>query len=186
MLESALDRFQRGTKDPGIIEMAREFIDRIWQKDPAAMISLEWKIFRALERRLPTDHPDVLKAHLSSVSAYMLAGDTDRACKLGEHVLQDFQKVFGYRASATVWACLARRFLERKPCTEQDRLQWRYRRASRWMEPPQSERACTGGRNVPADRRACQLTIAVGTPVARCPPHGPGRALISASGSYLG
>jgi len=31
-----------------------------------------------------------------------------------------------------------------------------------------------------------QLVIAVGTPVARCPPHGPGRALISASGSYLG
>jgi len=28
--------------------------------------------------------------------------------------------------------------------------------------------------------------IAVGTPVARCPPHRPGRALISASGSYLG
>jgi len=32
----------------------------------------------------------------------------------------------------------------------------------------------------------CQLVIAVGTPVTRCPPHGPGRALISASGSYLG
>jgi hypothetical protein len=31
-----------------------------------------------------------------------------------------------------------------------------------------------------------QLAIAVGTPVARCPPHRPGRALISASGSYLG
>src|ERR1700730_15982128 len=31
-----------------------------------------------------------------------------------------------------------------------------------------------------------QLTIAVGTAVAGCPPHGPGRALISASGSYLG
>jgi hypothetical protein len=30
------------------------------------------------------------------------------------------------------------------------------------------------------------LAIAVGTPVARCPPHRPGRALISASGSYLG
>jgi membrane protease YdiL (CAAX protease family) len=30
------------------------------------------------------------------------------------------------------------------------------------------------------------LSIAVGTPVARCPPHGPGRALLSASGSYLG
>src|SRR5215467_11912578 len=29
-------------------------------------------------------------------------------------------------------------------------------------------------------------TIAVGTPVARCPPHRPGRALISASGSSLG
>jgi hypothetical protein len=28
--------------------------------------------------------------------------------------------------------------------------------------------------------------IAVGTAVAGCPPHGPGRALISASGSYLG
>ena len=28
--------------------------------------------------------------------------------------------------------------------------------------------------------------IAVGTPVARCPPHRPGRALVSASGSYLG
>ena len=33
---------------------------------------------------------------------------------------------------------------------------------------------------------ARQLDIAVGTPVARCPPHRPGRALISASGSYLG
>jgi hypothetical protein len=31
-----------------------------------------------------------------------------------------------------------------------------------------------------------QLAIAVGTAVAGCPPHGPGRALISASGSYLG
>src|SRR5215467_7052982 len=31
-----------------------------------------------------------------------------------------------------------------------------------------------------------QFTIAVGTPVARCPPHRPGRALISASGSSLG
>ena len=31
-----------------------------------------------------------------------------------------------------------------------------------------------------------KLMIAVGTPVARCPPHRPGRALISASGSYLG
>ena len=31
-----------------------------------------------------------------------------------------------------------------------------------------------------------QLLIAVGTAVAGCPPHGPGRALISASGSYLG
>ena len=30
------------------------------------------------------------------------------------------------------------------------------------------------------------LAIAVGTPVARCPPHRPGRALISASGSSLG
>src|SRR5580704_17266964 len=30
------------------------------------------------------------------------------------------------------------------------------------------------------------LAIAVGTPVARRPPHRPGRALISASGSYLG
>ena len=30
------------------------------------------------------------------------------------------------------------------------------------------------------------LAIAVGTPVARCPPHRPGRALVSASGSYLG
>ena len=30
------------------------------------------------------------------------------------------------------------------------------------------------------------LLIAVGTAVAGCPPHGPGRALISASGSYLG
>jgi hypothetical protein len=28
--------------------------------------------------------------------------------------------------------------------------------------------------------------IAVGTTIADCPPHGPGRALISASGSYLG
>jgi len=28
--------------------------------------------------------------------------------------------------------------------------------------------------------------IAVGTVIADCPPHGPGRALISASGSYLG
>src|SRR5450756_113436 len=33
---------------------------------------------------------------------------------------------------------------------------------------------------------AGQLAIAVGTPVAWCPPHRPGRALISASGSYLG
>jgi len=31
-----------------------------------------------------------------------------------------------------------------------------------------------------------QLLIAVGTAVAGCPPHRPGRALISASGSYLG
>src|SRR5260370_12472242 len=31
-----------------------------------------------------------------------------------------------------------------------------------------------------------QLLIAVGTTIAGCPPHGPGRALISASGSYLG
>jgi hypothetical protein len=30
------------------------------------------------------------------------------------------------------------------------------------------------------------LAIAVGTAVAGCPPHRPGRALISASGSYLG
>src|ERR1700687_2123591 len=30
------------------------------------------------------------------------------------------------------------------------------------------------------------LAIAVGTPVTQCPPHGPGRALISASGSYRG
>ncbi len=30
------------------------------------------------------------------------------------------------------------------------------------------------------------LAIAVGTTIAGCPPHGPGRALISASGSYLG
>jgi hypothetical protein len=30
------------------------------------------------------------------------------------------------------------------------------------------------------------LAIAVGTLIAECPPHGPGRALISASGSYLG
>jgi hypothetical protein len=36
------------------------------------------------------------------------------------------------------------------------------------------------------NERSGQLTIAVGTPVTRCPPHGPGRALISASGSYLG
>jgi hypothetical protein len=33
---------------------------------------------------------------------------------------------------------------------------------------------------------SCPLAIAVGTPVARCPPHRPGRPLISASGSYLG
>ena len=31
-----------------------------------------------------------------------------------------------------------------------------------------------------------RLTIAVGTAIAGCPPHRPGRALISASGSYLG
>jgi hypothetical protein len=31
-----------------------------------------------------------------------------------------------------------------------------------------------------------ELVIAVGTAVAGCPPHRPGRALISASGSYLG
>ena len=31
-----------------------------------------------------------------------------------------------------------------------------------------------------------QLAIAVGTAIAGCPPHRPGRALISASGSYLG
>ena len=31
-----------------------------------------------------------------------------------------------------------------------------------------------------------ELVIAVGTLVAECPPHRPGRALISASGSYLG
>jgi len=30
------------------------------------------------------------------------------------------------------------------------------------------------------------IAIAVGTTIADCPPHGPGRALISASGSYLG
>jgi hypothetical protein len=30
------------------------------------------------------------------------------------------------------------------------------------------------------------LAIAVGTAIAGCPPHRPGRALISASGSYLG
>src|SRR6516162_6518303 len=33
---------------------------------------------------------------------------------------------------------------------------------------------------------ALLLSIAVGTPVTRCPPHRPGRALISASGSSLG
>jgi len=33
---------------------------------------------------------------------------------------------------------------------------------------------------------ARQLSIAVGTAIAGCPPHRPGRALISASGSYLG
>src|ERR1035438_6879598 len=31
-----------------------------------------------------------------------------------------------------------------------------------------------------------QVAIAVGTLIAECPPHGPGRALISASGSYRG
>ena len=31
-----------------------------------------------------------------------------------------------------------------------------------------------------------RLVIAVGTTIADCPPHRPGRALISASGSYLG
>src|ERR1022692_1634721 len=36
------------------------------------------------------------------------------------------------------------------------------------------------------DRWDAVGTIAVGTAVAGCPPHGPGRALISASGSYLG
>jgi hypothetical protein len=30
------------------------------------------------------------------------------------------------------------------------------------------------------------IEIAVGTVIADCPPRGPGRALISASGSYLG
>jgi hypothetical protein len=34
--------------------------------------------------------------------------------------------------------------------------------------------------------QAAKLTIAVGTAIAGCPPHRPGRALISASGSYLG
>ncbi len=37
-----------------------------------------------------------------------------------------------------------------------------------------------------AEDRIVQLLIAVGTIIADCPPHGPGRALISASGSYLG
>jgi tetratricopeptide (TPR) repeat protein len=101
MLERALDRFKRSTKDPGIIAMSRAFIDRIWQKDPAAMISLEWKILGALERRLPTDHLDLLQARLSVMSAYMLAGDTGRACELGEQVLQDFHRVLGPRSAAT-------------------------------------------------------------------------------------
>jgi len=34
--------------------------------------------------------------------------------------------------------------------------------------------------------RAPFFAIAVGIPVARYPPHGPARALISACGSYLG
>src|ERR1039458_7714201 len=38
----------------------------------------------------------------------------------------------------------------------------------------------------PTGRQSCQLAIAVGTTIAGCPPHGPGRALISASGFYLG
>jgi hypothetical protein len=33
---------------------------------------------------------------------------------------------------------------------------------------------------------AGQLLIAVGTAIAGCPPHRSGRALVSASGSYLG
>src|ERR1019366_315682 len=33
---------------------------------------------------------------------------------------------------------------------------------------------------------AGQLAITVGTAITGCPPHRPGRALISASGSYLG
>src|ERR1039458_2692668 len=36
-----------------------------------------------------------------------------------------------------------------------------------------------------SQKAICQVAIVVGTPVARCPPHRPGRALISASGSYL-
>ena len=35
-------------------------------------------------------------------------------------------------------------------------------------------------------QRDGRVDDAVGTTIAGCPPHGPGRALISASGSYLG
>jgi hypothetical protein len=39
---------------------------------------------------------------------------------------------------------------------------------------------------LPSRTDSSQLVIAVGTAVAGCPPHGSGRALLSASGSYLG
>src|ERR1700730_6769750 len=40
--------------------------------------------------------------------------------------------------------------------------------------------------NAPGTRRTGSLLIAVGIPLPRYPPHRSGRALISASGSYLG
>jgi hypothetical protein len=43
----------------------------------------------------------------------------------------------------------------------------------------------SGQRSIPT-KFWVQLAIAVGTVIADCPPREPGRALISASGSYLG
>jgi hypothetical protein len=49
------------------------------------------------------------------------------------------------------------------------------------------ESNCSAGNVIPSSRGFRRLlTSTVGTTISGCPPYRPGRALISASGSYLG
>ncbi len=101
MLERGLERLGPGVTDPGIIEEARRYIDRVVQTDPAAMVAMESTIVTTLQRQLPPDSFEVLEARQSLVEAHVIARHFESACELGELTLGEFQRLRGPHDDAT-------------------------------------------------------------------------------------